>query len=123
MKRKKRIVEIKKIPSLEGEIWKDIKDFEGKYWVSNMGRVRGVTKILKTFERARHITVGLSLMGCPITNIYSVRALVAQAFLGYEIGKFKHRIKYHDGDTNNVQADNLKLVPIKSRAKKEEDNV
>ena len=29
---------------IEGEIWKDIKDFEGKYQVSNLGRVKSLPR-------------------------------------------------------------------------------
>lgn len=29
---------------IEGEIWKDIKDFEGKYQISNLGRVKSLPR-------------------------------------------------------------------------------
>ena len=37
----------------ENEIWKDIPSFEGKYQVSNMGRVRSLSRLapVKNFKR------------------------------------------------------------------------
>lgn len=34
-------------PQFEGEIWKDIPGFEGEYQVSNLGRVKGLERIIK----------------------------------------------------------------------------
>ena len=33
------------------EIWKDIKDYEGLYQVSNLGRVKSLDKIIVTIDR------------------------------------------------------------------------
>ena len=39
--------------NFENEIWKDIPSFEGKYQVSNMGRVRSLPRLapVKNFKR------------------------------------------------------------------------
>ena len=38
---------------MEQEIWKDIKGYEGAYQVSNLGRVRSLTRKVKTFNGVR----------------------------------------------------------------------
>ena len=41
------------VQQLENEIWKDIPSFEGKYQVSNIGRVRSLPRLapVKNFKR------------------------------------------------------------------------
>ena len=65
------------------EIWKDKKDYEGLYQVSNCGRVKsikfGKEIIMKQHIRGRYYYVGLSKNG--IVKKYSVHRLVAEAFI------------------------------------------
>lgn len=65
------------------EIWKDKKDYEGHYQVSNCGRVKsikfGKEIILKQHIRGGYYSVVLSKNG--ILKIFKVHRLVAQAFI------------------------------------------
>ena len=65
------------------EIWKDIKDYEGHYQVSNLSRVKsikfGKEIILKQHIRGGYYSVVLSKNG--ILKIFKVHRLVAQAFI------------------------------------------
>lgn len=65
------------------EIWKDKKDYEGHYQVSNLGRVKsikfGKEIILKQHIRGGYYSVVLSKNG--ILKIFKVHRLVAQAFI------------------------------------------
>ena len=65
------------------EIWKDKKDYEGSYQVSNLSRVKsikfGKERILKQKIRRGYYYVGLSKNG-KVKN-YFVHRLVAEAFL------------------------------------------
>lgn len=65
------------------EIWKDIKDYEGHYQVSNLSRVKsikfGKERILKQHIRGGYYSVVLSKNG--ILKIFKVHRLVAQAFI------------------------------------------
>ena len=72
---------------MEEEIWKPIKEFEGYYEVSNMGRVRslnykrtGKKKILKNIEDYKgYLEVGLTKNGK--RKQFKVHRLVAKAFI------------------------------------------
>lgn len=62
------------------EIWKEIKDYEGLYWVSNQGRVKNRhNRILKPEIRTGYHSVGL----CKNSKCkhYRIHRLVAQAFI------------------------------------------
>lgn len=108
------------------EIWKDIRDFEGFYQVSNLGRVRSVERAVLTSsghkrnykskilsspkDSVGYHVVTLSRMG--ETKSFKVHNLVANYFLkpkpaGYEVC---HR----DGDPSNNAANNLRWGTHKS---------
>lgn len=63
------------------EIWKDIQGYEGKYQVSNLGRVKSLrgNKLLKLSERTGYLRVALTInYNC---KFFSVHRLVAECFL------------------------------------------
>lgn len=105
------------------EIWKDIRGFEGRYQVSNMGRVRypdtwitrsypsGTIASIRTrkagykqlINRDGYVTVALSMPGVRYTP--AIDKLVAEHFCeDYQDGM---EIDHIDGDTINSRADNL----------------
>lgn len=63
------------------EIWRDIKDYEGLYQVSNLGRVRNTKtgKVLKPFIASGYFYVKLYKKG--VSHIVVLHRLVAQAFI------------------------------------------
>lgn len=93
------------------EIWKDIPGYEGRYFISNQGRVRGPLKILKPsitnwgYERVR-ITDNLGKKNTP-----SIHRLVAQAFIPNP--KNKPEVNHIDGDKRNNAASNLEWTTAK----------
>ena len=93
------------------EIWRDIKGYEGKYMVSNLGRVKslnynktGKEKILKGVDNGR---------GYLILNLYRggkgktcrINRLVAQAFI--ENPQNLPEVNHKDEDRTNNRVDNL----------------
>ena len=86
------------LEDIEGEIWKDIKGYEGLYQVSNMGRVKGIERYVKTKNgivrhkkekilkqgissrlQRKSLTVILSREG--VQKTFSVHRLIAIAFI------------------------------------------
>lgn len=103
------------------EIWKDIKDYEGLYQISNMGRVKSLPKLMKTptttfmtkekIKKANlckgYLRIGLQKNG-KIKN-YFVHRLVAQAFLGDANGL---TVNHKDENKLNNRADNLEYMTL-----------
>lgn len=99
------------------EEWKDIKDYEGLYQVSNFGRVRSLPKewitgwnnvkrkhsgfILKPSNHGGYLAVTLSKN--KINKYKSVHRLVLQAFIGESNLDCNHK----DGDKSNNYLNNL----------------
>ena len=62
------------------EIWKEIKDYEGLYWVSNLGHVKNKhNKILVPEIRNSYYSVNLSKNG--VRTHKRIHRLVAEAFI------------------------------------------
>ena len=88
------------------EIWKDIYGYEGKYQVSNYGRIRSV-KILKPCKSSfGYYRVGFSENGK--IKSFSVHRLVALSFVPNP--ERKKEVNHMDGDKTNNRADNLEWV-------------
>ena len=68
------------MPVTRKEIWKDIRDYEGIYEISNFGRVKREKKILKSSKNSMgYYLVSLSKNGKSKT--YSIHRLVAETFI------------------------------------------
>ena len=119
--------------SLEGEEWRDAVGYEGKYQVSNIGRVksldhydhRGVFrpgKILKQLKAGKTILLSRRLKVSLVDadnkpKKVLVHRIVAMAFCdGYSPDLQAFHI---DGNTMNNRADNLKWVNLKLEYKKQ----
>lgn len=100
------------------EVWEDIEGYEGYYQVSDLGRVKGVKRICKTWNGYRGvpetIIVGsLDKRGYPqvnlsisdITECYKVHRLVAIAFIPNPDNK--PDVNHKDGVKTNNFKDNL----------------
>lgn len=87
------------------EIWKDIKDYEGLYWVSNLGRVKSKRKILKPIN-GEYLKVGLSKNGKQKT--FTIHRLVAQEFVNNP--KNKPQVNHKDENKHNNNSNNLEWV-------------
>ena len=114
---------IKSLENLEGEIWKDIPEFEGYYQVSNMGRVKSLLRVVeKSNNRKMTFQPKILSLNKHYKNGYisaylrvfdkkerkSVHRLVASIFLDSVNNKLE--INHIDSDKSNNRFDNLEWV-------------
>ena len=95
------------------ETWHDVVGFEGRYEVSNRGRVRNAqSKRIKSQVSMRDGYRGVGLKVKTIngyrTHLYAVHSLVTRAFLG-EIPE-SHEVNHKDMDKANNDLSNLEYV-------------
>lgn len=104
-------------------IWKQIKDYEGYYEVSNIGIVRSVTrtitdswctrvfkgKILKqTIHNGKQPYFYVTLSKNHMSRKVLVHRLVAEAFISNPL--LKEQVNHIDGDPQNNNVENLEWV-------------
>lgn len=101
------------------EIWKDVKDYEGKYQVSNLGRVKSLIyknnannriykreKILKLFhDRNGYLRVDLKMGKRKNAQVHR---LVAIAFIDNTYNK--PQVNHKDKNKENNKVENLEWV-------------
>ncbi len=103
------------------EIWKDIPSFEGKYQVSNLGRVKSLSRFIKnshkTISKEMILNQCIGSGGylyvnlCNVVNkSYRVHKLVAMVFLNHKPEGYKKVIDHINHDKLNNSVDNLRIV-------------
>ncbi|MBQ9488273.1 MAG: NUMOD4 motif-containing HNH endonuclease [Selenomonadaceae bacterium] len=94
--------------NLPSEIWRDVKDFEGIYQVSNLGRVKSFygkePRILKPGEHWNGY-LGVVLFKNDHRKTYSVHRLIAEAFIPNP--ENKSMVNHKDGNKQNNCLENL----------------
>lgn len=94
------------------EIWKDIKDFEGHYQVSNLGRLRSIRTSQGTY-RERLKKTFISNQGYEQVNLFKnnksytliVHRIIAEAFIPNTMNK--ETVNHIDGNKLNNNISNL----------------
>ena len=111
------------VKSINGEIWKDIPNYEGYYQASNLGRVRSLDRIV-TFSNGRKQFYKGKLIKGSVNNGYRQTALssggigrnfkfsqlVAITFLGHEPNGHELVIDHVNGDKSDDRVKNLRIV-------------
>lgn len=110
----------------EAEEWRPIKDYEGRYEVSNLGRVRSfLIDQWRTPQQGRILSLTQREEGYKYVQMYAdngkrksflLHRLVAQAFIPNPHNYYK--IKHIDGDVTNNRADNLKWYGLNKQHSK-----
>lgn len=95
------------------EIWMDIKDYEGLYQISSLGRVKSIRKTIKYLkfdenkkQHTSYFRVTLSKNG--ETKRFMVHRLVAESFL--DNPNNKEFVNHIDNDGTNNRVENLEWV-------------
>lgn len=102
---------------LATELWRPVKDFEGYYEVSNLGRIRSCArttddgkclqpKLLSLDSSERYVSKGLYKQNISYNRL--LHRLVAEAFVPNPHNK--SQVNHIDGDTRNNRASNLEWV-------------
>lgn len=114
------------LPDLPGEVWKDIAGYEGKYQVSNLGRIKSVKRKVYNPKllgngcyrtvperiRKHNILKGYHCVSLSIDHHakgFKIHRLVAEAFIGPAPGP-EYQINHKDGNKANNKASNLEWV-------------
>ena len=118
----------------EIEIWKDIKGYEGYYQVSNLGRVKSLSrkvwieknnsfgirkeKILKYNKKYRNYAK-VTLTKNKIVKYFNIHQLIAIVFLNHTPDKFNELVVDHiDFDRQNNKLSNLRLITQRKNTNK-----
>lgn len=102
-----------RIPDLPNEEWRQIEGYNGKYLVSNMGRVKSLkhadARLLTAFANNKgYYRVCLCKDG--VSRHFLVSRLVAAAFCPNDDPQNKTTIDHIDGDKANNTAANLRWM-------------
>ena len=108
------------IADLPNEEWRAIKGYNGKYFISNKGRVkslkRGAPHILaQQINNSGYLRVSLSQDG--EAQYFSVHRLVAIYFVSNDDPLEKNTVDHIDGNKQNNNAENLRWLSLSDNVK------
>lgn len=102
---------------MENEIWKDIPNYEGRYQVSNLGRVKSLPKkynpngcILKSKTKSNIYYPAVDLSDGVFKKKYYIHQLVAITFLNHEICGLKLVVDHINNDKTDNRLENLQIL-------------
>lgn len=106
------------------EIWKEVKDYEGLYEVSNLGHVKSLNyrntkkeRLLKnTLSGPGYLTVNLYLNGNSKTHY--IHQLVAKTFLNHKSNGYSLIINHKNFIRTDNRIENLEIVTVRENTNK-----
>jgi len=107
---------------MKTEIWKDIKDYEGLYRVSNLGRIKslkfGKERILKGTKNFHGYSL-VALYKDGKTKTITVHQLVAMAFLSHKPCGYKLVVDHINTVKTDNRLQNLQLITHRENLSKD----
>jgi hypothetical protein len=118
------------------EIWKDIRGYEGRYQVSNLGRVKSLSREINNgksiyISKERFLKGGFDKRGyciiilCNGNNIKKyvrMHQLVAIEFLGHNPCGFDKIIDHINNDKRDNRLENLQITTTRNNTSKDKKN-
>lgn len=119
---------------MENEIWKPVKNYEGLYEVSNLGRVRSLDRTRKALNNSianlpgRILSQGLTKMGYLSVSLtkeqkaktFTTHQLVTIAFLNHIPNKYENIVDHIDNNSLNNRVDNLQIITQRHNSTKDQ---
>lgn len=120
------------------EIWKDIKNYEGYYQVSSLGRIRSLDRYVLCRNGQLQLKKGIIFSLCYNKRVdiyevhlnkeckrkcFKVHRLVAEAFIHNDDPINKTTVNHKDGDRSNNQMDNLEWATYSENEKHSYDEL
>jgi len=107
---------------MKTEIWKDIKDYEGLYKVSNLGRVKSLK-----FGKERILSAATNASGYSLVALYkdgktkaiTVHQLVSMAFLSHKPCGYKLVVDHINTFKTDNRLQNLQLITHRENLSKD----
>jgi len=104
------------------EIWKDVKNYEGRYQISNFGNVKSLNYKRTKKERLLKSVIDGSGYNCVLLYVNgkrkqrNVHQLVAESFLNHEPCGFKLVINHIDLNKLNNNVSNLEIISTRQNS-------
>lgn len=105
------------------EVWKNIPDYEGKYMVSNIGRVKSLPRKFRKKEMI--LKSSINKYGYYVVSLYdkkintiAIHLLMARAFLNHKKKGNKYVVDHKDDNKLNNVLENLQIVTARFNVSK-----
>lgn len=119
------------LDNMPGEVWREIPFGDGRFQISNLGRVKSKQRMVKSSYGAQRTAkerilkthllnigyYGVSICIDKITKVYQIHSLLMRSFVDEDYLKKGLVVNHKDGNKLNNSLDNLEVVTYKENSK------